>query len=222
MAYKQHQVMTYFFKSLKDHIEAFLSENNVKTMLMDEVFEAGTKTEPDTNATETGVSEGTAAEASDGNKELNGTSCMISFLGFNEVKQHNSMNRIQIKRADTEGNEVEYMVKPPFTFELKTAAVINGQKTEDRLTCLSELVGFLKEHNRIEPGEYDWAGNEGNAVSVEMYPLDDESSKMIPEKYRHLRPFSMVLSMIVGLESADPESFTRVRERKISAIKKDK
>ncbi len=222
MAYKQHQVMKHFFTSLKDHIGEFLGENDIATMILDEKPENIIKKDVSgkTEAKKTDMT--IAAEQPDSAEAQNGnTCCLISFLGFKEVRQHNSMNKIQIKRKDDQGNEIEYLVKQPFTFELKIAALIDGEKVEDRITCLGELAGYLKENNCLDPGEFDWAGNEGASVPVEISPLDSEQMELVPEKYRHLRPYSMALSMIVGLESADPASFTRVRERKFTAIKKN-
>ena len=222
MAYKQHQVMKHFFTSLMEHIGTFLAEDGISTVILDAKAENMVKNDESEKKAAKKTDQTIAIEQSDTSEANNGNaSCMISFLGFSEIKQHNSMNRIQIKRRDDQGVETEYLVKPPFTFELKIAALIDGDKVEDRITCLGGLTGFLKESNSLDPGEYDWAGNDGASVPVEIGPIDAEHMELIPEKYRHLRPYALMMSMVVGLESADSAGFTRVRERKFTAIKRN-
>lgn len=193
MAYKQHQIMTYIFTALGNLLRDFLVEYDVPVLL----FEDEEKVE-----------------------SHDGVRCLVGFLGFREIRQHNKMAKIQIKKFNAEGKEIEFLVKPPFMFEMKIAAVFDGSRPDERLTQLSSLLGFLKENNLLGPGEFDWAGNNGAAVPVEVEPLDATYNELLPIAYRHLRPYALQMSVTVGLESTEPEGFTRVKERKFNALKK--
>ncbi|WP_020614519.1 hypothetical protein [Sediminispirochaeta bajacaliforniensis] len=192
MAYEQHRIMGYVLKEMKELVEDFFARDG-----------------------------GVAVGFFDGFSEVQGPVCMITFLGFREEKRDNMMNRIQIRRSSKEGKMVEALVKPPLSMTVRTAVLMGGEGPGERLSHIGELLGFLREHDKIAPGDFDWAGNDGAPIVLRVSALEDDDRNLLPEPLQGLIPFGLLLEATVGVESSEAEEFTRVKERRLSAFTKE-
>lgn len=192
MAYRQHEVLSFLLETIVLRVRECFEDDSTVEVVFDE--------QPDAE-----------------------TSCVrVLYAGFQEKKINNMMNRIQVVRKleGPDGPDFECLVKPPLMYQLTAAAVMENMKPSTALLAVGNLIGYLREHNEIDIGEYDWAGNEGSPVFIETLPLDNDWAYKLNIVYKGAFPVGVLLHTSAGLESTAIEKFTRVQERRFAAKEK--
>ena len=146
----------------------------------------------------------------------------VFFAGYNEQKMNNMMNRIQVKKKleGEDGPEFECLVRPPVLYELNIAVMTEHMDVRGSLENIGRLIGYLREHNQLEVGDYDWAGNNGEDIILTTSPLNTDWLIRAGIRSEGSQQIGVVLHVTAGLESTAVEQFTRVKERQFAARKK--
>jgi hypothetical protein len=144
----------------------------------------------------------------------------VALVGIAERRKDNMMNRIQVKRDRGDGTTVEVLMKPPSTVSVSFAVVFAGADQLARLEAIGAFLSFCKDHAEIPVGEFDWAGNGGRPIFLQAGGAAPESSGSLPESLRGMAAYTFAFSAEIGIDAPAGQSFVRVKERQVSAVKK--
>lgn len=105
------------------------------------------------------------------------------------------------------GENKEVFVKQPLPMELVIKIIPVGESTLESLRLAGLIEQVLEDCREIDPGVYDWAGNNGDSIILE--PGESSGSGL-----------ERVYCMHFGIELDYTEEIKRVEERKFGAVKK--
>ena len=191
MGYPQHRIMSHFLTRIQELLQSFLKDRDTATSFF-------------LHQKDVSVDE---------------CFCLLHLLGMDRVTDTNMMNRLQVVRS-IDGVESECLVKPALLLRMRCALVMGAATMAARLTLMGELLGFLRENDHLPVGEFDWAGNEGEAVRLDFQPLPTSFNAILPKNLLTYASSSLLLEWVIGLESSQVEKITRVKERKYTALHK--
>lgn len=145
---------------------------------------------------------------------------LVSLQGVREQREQNVMQRIRRTGVDEEGHKIEYFSRPATMLRLEFAVAPLNQDPIAAFAAYGDLVQYLKDNSHSPVGAYDWAGNEGRDIVWEVGAMETAANTSMWD-VPGVQPGAVIgVAAEVGIDSAMKEGFTRVRERRMSAIKK--